>query len=183
MPLPINDLNHIDLATVTTEDLQFKWSTATAKSTGKGYWKKTTYRTGMETRIGNIEIGVWIKAAEAVIHRDGLDEELEHMTAFYYENNETPAFTREELYRASVGSTLFSLYKDPEWFWFVPYNRKHHPELLAAAHLIEVVADCCQAQATYTEEGLTRAGDHIHCPSCRTWTTYHRAPGTKEVSS
>lgn len=35
-----------------------------------------SYRTGAQTNLGDIEISVWIDAAKATIHRNGLDDRL-----------------------------------------------------------------------------------------------------------
>lgn len=174
MGLQINTLREIDLSTVTVDDLRFLRYSFSAHSTGRGYWKKVTVRNGIETRIGDIEIDVWLQAVEAVSRRDGFYEELQRMAEFSYKNNEVPAFTRKELYFFAVDGTLDEIYKDPVWVWFIDYNRQFHPDLLAAANLVEIVTDCCGAKATYTEERLAREGDHIHCPVCKAWTAYHR---------
>lgn len=173
----INSLTGIDLKTVTAEDLHWKYGTHSSESKGKGRDKVTTSRSGVQTPIGDIQIGVWVEAAKAVIHRDGLDEELEHMTG-YYLKDKSPAFPNKMLEYRALRAVLDGLFKDPAWVGFIEYNEKYHPDLLAAASLVEVYTDCCGAPCTFTKAWLERGDKYATCPQCGEWGTIRR---TKEA--
>lgn len=173
----INSLTDIDLKTATAEDLRWKYGTYSYESKGKGRDKVTTSRSGIQTPIGDIRIDVWVEAAKAVIHRDGLDEELEHMTG-YYVKDETPAFTKKELELRALDAVLSGLYKNPAWFGFIEYNEKYHTELLTTANLVVVYTECCGAPCTFTQEWMDMGKRNTTCPQCGEWGTIRR---TKEA--
>lgn len=173
----INSLKDIDLETVTAEDLRWKYGTHTSESKGKGRDKVTTSRSGIMTPMGDMKLSVWVEAVRSVIHRDGLDEELEHMTGYYFKDK-TPAFTKKELELRALDAVLSGLYNDPAWVGFIEYNEKYHPDLLAAASLVEVYTDCCGAPSTFTKAWLERGDKYATCPQCGEWGTIRR---TKEA--
>lgn len=169
----INSLKDIDLETVTAEDLRWKYSTHTSESKGKGRDKVTTSRSGIQTPFSDIRIDVWVEAAKAVIYRDGLAEELEHMTG-YYVKDKTPAFTKKELELRALDAVLSGLYKNPAWFGFIEYNEKYHTELLTTASLVEVYTECCGAPYTFTQKWMDMGKRYTTCPKCGVWTTIRR---------
>lgn len=178
----INDLAAIPLATVKPEALHYQGNTHRTQSKGKGRDKITSSRNGIQTPMGDIKEDVWFKAAEAIIHRDGLDDELKHMVAFSMGG--LPRSFRNEYYKRALDTVLLGGYRSPLWYGFIDYNRKYHPELLGTARLVKVRTDCCGAEATFTEEWLTveYGREHVHCPVCQAWTTYHRITGGEEVA-
>lgn len=72
----IDSISGIDLAAVQPEQLCRKHGTFRCNSTGSGRDKKYSYRHGASTPIGDIEDSVWKTAAEAVVKRDGLEQEV-----------------------------------------------------------------------------------------------------------
>lgn len=72
----INSIAQIVLDTVSVEELRIHFFTGRGESHGRGREKVTTYRTGVQTNLGDIGISVWIDAAKTVIHRNGLDDTL-----------------------------------------------------------------------------------------------------------
>ena len=173
----IDSIKEINLETVTAEDLRWKYGTYTSKSKGKGRDKVTTSRSGIMTPIGDIELSIWVEAARSVVHRDGLDEELNHMTG-YYLKDESPAFPKKDLVNEALSAVLSGLYKDQAWVGFIKYNQKYHPDLLAAANLVEVYSTCCGAPCTFTKAWLERGDKYATCPQCGEWGTIRR---TKEA--
>lgn len=72
----IDSISGIDLTAVQPEQLCRKHGTFRCNSTGSGRDKKYSYRHGASTPIGDIEDSVWKTAAEAVVKRDGLEQEV-----------------------------------------------------------------------------------------------------------
>lgn len=169
----INSLTGIDLKTVTAEDLHWKYGTHSSESKGKGRDKVTTSRSGVQTPIGDIEISVWVEAAKAVIHRDGLDVELEHMTG-YYLKDKSPASPNKMLEYRALKAVLDGLFKDQAWVGFIEYNEKYHTELLTTASLVEVYTECCGAPCTFTQKWMDMGKRYTTCPKCGVWTTIRR---------
>lgn len=173
----IESLSQIDLNSVTAEELKWTCGSFRAISKGQGRYKTSSSRNGVYTPIGDIQIDVWVEAVKAVIHRDGLDGELKHLTAFYLDSP-VPAFSKEELKIRAMDAVLSGLYKDPAWSGFIKYNGKYHPELLDAASLVQVYTSCCGAPCTFTKAWLERGEHYAYCPQCGAWTMIRQ---TKEA--
>lgn len=78
----VDSIHEIDLDTVTAEDLIWQYGTGVAVTQGEGRYKTHSYRNGVQTDIGDLELSVWITAAEYVVKRDGLVEEAAHLQEF-----------------------------------------------------------------------------------------------------
>lgn len=123
----IDRLEQIDLSTLKAEDLRLRFWTGQALSTGYGRDKKYSYRTGIETPIGDVEIGVWFKAAEYVIERDGLQNEVKRLAPYISRHN---PFPQRDIQVRILDACLSRLHCNIEWIYFTEYNEKYHPELL-----------------------------------------------------
>ena len=56
----IDQLEQLDLPHLRAGDLRWMYSTGKGQITGSGRDKRHTYRTGIQTPIGDIELSVWI---------------------------------------------------------------------------------------------------------------------------
>jgi len=121
----IDRLEEINLETLKAEDLKWQFGTGQAISSGSGRDKKYTYRHGVQTPIGDIERSVWIRAAEYVVERDGLQEEVKRMTPYMLYHG-----THMDIYTSTLDACLSRLYCNIKWVHFIEYNEKYHPELL-----------------------------------------------------
>ena len=131
----IDSISGIDLAAVQPEQLCRKHGTFRCNSTGSGRDKKYSYRHGASTPIGDIEDSVWKTAAEAVVKRDGLEQEVAQILPYVSFASDTIAENRI----SAINAVFSGLYKDTLWVSFVEYNRNYHPELLTDAELVEVI--------------------------------------------
>lgn len=78
----IDNLEQLKLAHLKPGDLTWLYATGQGQTTGSGRNKQHSYRQGVQTPAGDIELSVWIKAAEYIVERDGLQEELEHLRPY-----------------------------------------------------------------------------------------------------
>lgn len=121
----IDRLEEIDLTNLKAEDLKWQYGTGQAISKGYGRDKAHSYRHRVQTPIGDIELSIWIKAAEYVIERDGLQEEVKHMAPYMrYHGNYI------DIHTSTLDACLSKLYANIKWVHFAEYNAKYHPELL-----------------------------------------------------
>lgn len=172
----IDSLHEIDLDTVTAENLIWQYGTGIAVVQGEGRYKTHSYRSGVQTEIGDLELSVWIAAAEYVVKRDGLEEEAAHLQEFIHMKSSRYGFTWENPHMHALEHCIRSTYKNPAWVSFIPYNRKYHPEILASAHLVRVIMECCQKPGEVTEEQIAQSFDgRVCCPLCGRFSTYRRA--------
>ena len=90
----IDSISGIDLTAVQPEQLCRKHGTFRCNSTGSGRDKKYSYRHGASTPIGDIEDSVWKTAAEAVVKRDGLEQEVTQILPYVSFASDTSAENR-----------------------------------------------------------------------------------------
>lgn len=79
----INSIEGIALESVPARALRIHFFTGRGDSQGSGQNKVHTYRTGVQTDLGDIEASVWIDAVKSVIHRDGRDDELTRLAGIH----------------------------------------------------------------------------------------------------
>lgn len=127
----IDTLEALDLPHLKAEDLDLQFWTGQAQSKGYGIHKVPDYRTGVMTPIGDIEISIWIKAAEYIVERDGLQNEVEHLASFIAFPGDNATIEKRQTLRTRIlDACLSRLYHNIKWVHFVKYNEKYHPELL-----------------------------------------------------
>ena len=127
----IDKIDQLDLQALTAPDIRLRFWTGQAGHAFKRGEKITTYRTGIMTPLGDIEVSVWIQAAEALVEREHLQEEVEHITPYIeFPGDQQTAIRRQDLKIRALDAVLSGLYRNPEWVRFVEYNAKYHPELL-----------------------------------------------------
>lgn len=171
----IDQLQEIDLATVKAEDLVRHYGTGIAITHGTGRQKTHSYRNGIQTDIGDLELSVWIAAVEYVIQRDGLEEELSHLMEFENCNGKDRS-QKSSAKQDCLCACISGLYKNPEWAAFVAYNRRYHPEVLERAHLVCIIPECCQMPGDTTAEQIARSyNGTVCCPFCGRFSKYKLA--------
>ena len=126
----IDSLEQLDLTRLKAKDLSWLYATGQDSVIGSGRTKQHSYRSGVQTPLGDIAISVWIKAAEYVVERDGLQEELERLKPYAISYGSGSHFSRQLTHAAHLDLCLTEIYRNPVWASFVPYNRQYHPELL-----------------------------------------------------
>ncbi len=172
MQANIDDLAQLDLDRLTADELRWMYATGRSRSTGSGRNKTHSYRSGVQTPIGDIELSVWIKAAEHIVERDGLRDELERLRSYAVGYGSGSAYSKQLTHAGHLSMCLSAIYRNPAWESFVPYNRQYHPELLETTPMVEVVTSCCQTRCTVPVAQIRAADYAIHCPVCRKWTAY-----------
>lgn len=171
----IDSLHEIDLDTVTAEDLIWRYGTGIAVTRGEGRYKTHSYRNGVQTEIGDLELSVWIAAAEYVVKRDGLEEEAAHLQEFITRKTSRYGFAWRNPSIRALEHCIRSTCKNPALVSFIPYNREYHPGVLASAHIVRVITECCQKPGEVTEEQIAQSYDgRVCCPICGRFSAYRR---------
>lgn len=160
----IDSIEHIDVSSLTYEDLSPHYGTGQAISKGTGRDKSYTYRHGQETNIGDIELSIWISLVKGLIERNGeqgLYEKLkEFMREYGFSRNE------EELEIDSLDMFARRIFDDPEWVNYLKFNQKYRPEVVRKSKLVTVVCSCCNKPGSITVEMLNKAENTVCCPIC-----------------
>ena len=162
----IDKLEQLDLQQLSTGDLHWMYCTGKGLTTGSGRNKKHSYRSGIQTPIGDIEISVWIKAAEHIVERDGLQEELERLLPFAAASIGS-SHSRELVHARHLDMCLSEIYRNPTWVNFIPYNERYHPELLENTLMVEVIMGCCKKVCTISKAQIHEENQTAPCPVCR----------------
>lgn len=130
-----------------------------------GYGKRTAYRNGKMTDIGDIESNKWCALMRELIHREKEDFLQADLTEWYHEY---PALRdRKRLEEYTLELHAARVFDDEAWVDFVPFNRKYRPKVLEDIELIRVETMCCKKACQVTQRQIECAYDgKICCPYC-----------------
>jgi len=172
----IDTIGEIDLASVTCAEIRRHFGTGVALSTGSGREKKYTYRSGVQTDIGDIREDIWYQVAEHVVQRNGelwLVDALTEWERTHNFANRKPTELRQE----ALDLYAFRIFDNEEWVCYLPFNRKYRPEVLVQATIVTVTTDCCKTPGEVTQAQIDRAYvEQISCPHCGRWSTFSILP-------
>ena len=114
---------------LTAEDLRVMHYTGRSITHGYGRDKTSTYRSGIQTRIGDIEQGQWQELVRDMIRRTGELELLEQLTEWMLET--TPwIHKRKDAEQKALEAFCTRYFDDPGWHGYGDFNRKYQPEVL-----------------------------------------------------
>ncbi len=89
----------------------------------KGY----TYRHGIQTKIGDIELSVWYELVERMIRLKG-QEELYNQLLTWVEEEVAWCKTKEEVKDYALKLHAMQIFDDPEWVDYIPFNKRFRPK-------------------------------------------------------
>ena len=115
--------------TLTAEDLRVMYYTGRSRSQGYGRDKTTTYRSGIQTRLGDIEQSQWQALMKDIIRRNGEESLFAALTDWELEN--TPwIHKRAEAEQRALEAFAEHWFDNPTHRDYIAFNQKHRPELL-----------------------------------------------------
>ncbi len=88
----------------------------------KGY----TYRHGIQTKIGDIEISVWYELVERMI-RLKRQEELYNQLLIWVEEEVVWFKTKEEAKGYALKLHASQIFDNPKWVDYIPFNKRFRP--------------------------------------------------------
>lgn len=89
------------------------------------------YRSGVMTKIGDIEEGEWTQYAETLIRRNG-DEALFEKLKQWCRNTCPWLHNEKEVHFYSLECFVAGIHNNPAWVDYAAFNKQHRPELLEA---------------------------------------------------
>lgn len=167
-----NDISTFDLSTLRLNDIRWLVSTGQGIPAGQGTNRKTSYRQGVLTPIGDVRQDVWYELTEALIRRDGELQLLEALVEWLSAHNYTGSASKQIRYHAME---LHSdrMFDNPKWVDYIPFNRLYRPELLEQAHIVTIIPACCPDPGQVTQEQIDGAyRGMVACPHCGRWSPY-----------
>ena len=168
----IDQVEQLDLPRLKAEDLRWLYATGRDQIIGSGRNRQHSYRQGVQTPVGDMELSVWIKVAEYIVERDGLREELERLRPYMINYGGGSIFSKQLSHARHLDMCLSAIYRDPAWVSFVRYNQQYHPELLRATPMAEVVMDCCKTACAIPTAQLHEETRSAYCPICGRWASF-----------
>lgn len=168
----IDSVSRLDPAVISFSNLRWKYGTGVDTSTGKGYYKKVSYRNGVMTDLGDIEITVWGQLMEQLIEKSGEQWLLDALLQWEKEHNYTKA-SAAKLRESALELHSARIFDDPEWVCYIPFNQRFRPSALEQAHTVTVVNECCGLPGEVTQEQIDRAyNGEVCCPHCGRWSKF-----------
>ncbi len=162
---------------ITFEDLRVHYGTGRAFTViSNGYEKKTHYRSGMMTNLGDIKKSEWISMMKALIAR----EKEEYLQAYLKEwFCDDPVYhDKNDLELHTLELHAMRIFDDELWVDFIPFNRKYRPEVLDKTKLVQVINTCCQRHGWVTMKSAMNAHSGInYCPHCGRYTEFKIVTG------
>lgn len=165
-------LSELKVAELSMKDIRWLGGTGRACSAGPGQSKKSAYRRGVTTPLGDIEQAVWYQAVEDIVRRDGEQQLLSQLVEWESEHNYVHLSATEVRHEALklISTRIFD---QPRWVHYIPFNRRYRPEVLREAHIVTIISSCCQIPGEVTQEQLDNAHQNtVACPCCGRWAAY-----------
>lgn len=167
----IDSASRLDPATLTFSDLHWKYGTGVDTSTGKGIYKKNSYRYGVMTELGDIELKVWIQLMEQLIEKSGEQWILDAL--IQWEKEHYMKASTAKLRESALELHSARIFDNPEWVCYLPFNKRFRPDVLEQAHIVTVVNECCGLPGEVTQEQINRTfNGGICCPHCGRWSKF-----------
>lgn len=168
----LNSYTEVDAATVSFSDLKWRYGTGIDTSTGKRWYKVHSYRYGVMTKLGDIEVSVWYQLMEQLIERENEQWLLDALIQWKREHGYQKR-SASELRKEALQSHSHRLFDRPEWVDFVAFNKQHRPEVYAQANIVAIINECCGLPGETTQEQIEHAHEGaVHCPYCGLWSKY-----------
>lgn len=173
--LRIDSVSALDPASISFANLRWRYGTGVDISTGQGVYKKHSYRNGVMTELGDIEIKVWFHLAEQLIETSGEQWLLDALIQWEKEHGHTKTSTAE-LRESALQLHIARIFDCPEWVCYIPFNKRFRPDALAQVQLVTVVNECCGLPGEVTQEQIDRAAYNgsVCCPHCGRWSPFKK---------
>ena len=160
------------LDAITFDDICWMHGVFRCNSSGSGRDKTYHPWRAVQTKLGEIEESAWYKLMEELIKRDHEEGLYEQLLEWKPDHNYADR-SRKELREETLRLHSMRIFDDPEWVDYIPFNRKYRPEVLASAHLVTVVCECCNIPGEVTQEQIDRRyNETVPCPHCGRWAPF-----------
>ena len=111
-------------------DLEHRFSTGQAYTKyGSGRDRVMGFRTGVMTRLGDLEFSVWESLIRDLIHRSGEDALFQALIDWASEGCPW-LHTRTEIERYALELHSSRIFDNPRWVDYLKFNQKYRPKIL-----------------------------------------------------
>lgn len=143
--------------------------------------KKTVYRSGVQTDVGDIEVAAWEKLVQALIEEAGEQPLYDAMMEWLREHNYAKE-KEKDLHRKAYELHASRIFDNELWVDFIPFNERFRPGIADNVKIVEIIPACCGRIGRITAKMLS-AGSYpvrgrVACPHCGRFTRYSFPDGT-----
>lgn len=172
----IDNITQINTEQITQENLRLHYGTGIniTEKNSQGD-KKSKYRIGVQTNLGDIEKSLWIELVEQLIEKQNDQELFKKIFEWEKDNNYIQSKTKKDIYVDALEVYTYRLYDNKKWWDYVRFNMKYRPEILDDPSLMRVHLDCCGRYSNLPKEQVQHnheAPDTIPCPYCNKGTSF-----------
>lgn len=155
---------------ITFDNLRYQCGTGRAYTiSGSGRNRATGYRTGVQTKLGDIEISNWMELMQKLIEKSGEQDLHAALIEWLSEHNYRKA-GKSEIAREAMELHSNRIFDNEEWLDFLTFNQRYRPEVLSGVETVDVFTGCCQQWGTVTKRRLewdrSVYGKRVSCPVC-----------------
>lgn len=118
------------LDTVTFKQIEHKYGTGRSITIVTSQEKKSRYRKGVMTEVGDIEESVWMQAMEYIIKRDNEIELHRDLREFVKDNYIGWFKTDKELAFYALQLHSSRIFDNPQWVCYIKFNQMYRPEII-----------------------------------------------------
>lgn len=118
-----DQVSDFDLEQLTLGQLRAHYRTGISITSGRGYYKSSRYRTGIQTDVGDIELSVWCYLVEQVIQRDNETWLLNALMQWLSEHNYAKD-GKKELWINALELHSMRIFERPEWVDFTAFTSR-----------------------------------------------------------
>lgn len=115
------------LKTITLEQLRWKYGTGRTFTIVTPQEKKSRYRQGIMTEIGDIEESVWMQAVEYIIKRDNETELHKNLREWLKDTFIGWFKTDKDLTLYALRLHTSRIFDNSDWVDYVAFNKKYRP--------------------------------------------------------
>lgn len=112
---------------LTFEKVSLKYGTGRSNTFNTPNGKKTSYRHGVMTEIGDIEVSVWMQIVEYLIRKANEIELYNNLLEWV---TDTMKWSESEAERRKYALELHAarIFDNPKWVDYIAFNKKYRPE-------------------------------------------------------
>lgn len=144
--------------------------------------KKTAYRSGVQTDVGDIEVATWEKLVQALIEEAGEQSLYDAMVEWLREHNYAKE-KEKDLRRKAYSLHASRIFDNELWVDFIAFNDRFRPGFTDTVELIEIIPECCREIGKLPVKALSARSypvrGRVCCPHCGRSTTYSFPDGTR----
>ena len=165
---------------IRNEDLTFdnlSWRFGTGRAyviSGSGRDRVMGYRTGVQTKLGDIELTEWMALMQKLVGLSGEQKLYDALVEWETEHNYCKA-KKAEIAQRAMELHSNRIFDNPAWVDFIPFNTRYRPSALEGVETLTVFMSCCKQWGTVPRaqtENYRQKERYVCCPICGRFAHY-----------